>query len=135
MSRLRPIILTLALLAFSLRAQAQTALNLTSPPQSGSVEVQLLQWAVTQGGLVLVVLVVVWSYRRDFQRLFAAENGRTTELMLALQNASSALAAHAETMRDQASADREQAKAFVELAGSVKTCEAVREVFSERNAR
>lgn len=30
---------------------------------------ELFKWALTQGGLVLVLLVVGWTYRRDFSRL------------------------------------------------------------------
>jgi len=130
MRRARPLVLLLALLAFSFQALAQTSL-----PGSGSSvssEIQLLQWGVTQGGLVLVILVVVWSYRRDFQRLFSAERDRTAELMLALQGASAALSTHAEIGRENTTATREQAKAFMDLAGTVRTCEVVREVFIAR---
>ena len=123
----RPLILLLALLTFSFQALAQTSL-----PGSGSSvssEIQLLQWGVTQGGLVMVILVVVWSYRRDFHRLFNAERDRTSELMIALQGASTALSTHAEIQRENSAATREQAKSFSDLAGTVRTCEVVREVF------
>lgn len=40
----------------------------------------LFKWAVTQGGLVLVVLVVFWTYRRDLQRI-AAKDAEKLEIM------------------------------------------------------
>lgn len=127
MRHARPVILLLALLTFSFQTAAQTSLPGSGP--TASSEIQLLQWGVTQGGLVLVILVVVWSYRRDFHRLFNAERDRTAELMIALQGSSAALSTHAEILREDAAAAREQAKSFSDLAGSVRTCEVVREAF------
>ncbi len=40
----------------------------------------LFKWAVTQGGLVLVVLVVFWTYRRDLQRI-SAKDAEKLEIM------------------------------------------------------
>jgi hypothetical protein len=97
-----------------------------------STEVQLFQWAVTQGGLVLVVLFVFWSYRRDFQRLFDTEHQKAGELLLALQSNTSALASHAEMLREQAQAAREQARSMSDLAGTVKGCQFAQEVFESR---
>lgn len=37
-------------------------------------EMEILKWALTQGGVVLVLLIVVWSYRRDFTRLMARDD-------------------------------------------------------------
>jgi hypothetical protein len=114
-----------ALLIFSVRATAQGALP--APTTLAGAEIQLLQWGVTQGGLVAVVLVVIWSYRRDFHRLFGAENVRSLELIKALQASTNVMASHAELMREQATADREHAKAFQDLSTSIRQCEAVRE--------
>ena len=127
MRRARPLILLAALLTYAYAAAAQPVL--VGAGSNSSSEFQLLQWGVTQGGLVLVIMVVVWAYRRDFQRLFNAESIRTTELMTALQASSEALSTHAEIERESAGAAREQAKAFSDLAGTVRTCEVVREVF------
>ncbi|MEN6605919.1 MAG: hypothetical protein ABFD60_01650 [Bryobacteraceae bacterium] len=132
-SAFRAPLLVLCLVLIGLRASAQTLTPAIGV--AGPAETQLFQWAVTQGGLVLVVLVVVWSYRRDFSRIFNVEKERTTELLLALQQSSSALAMHAELMRSQADSAREQAKAFFDLAGSVRTCEVVREVLKDQPTR
>ena len=42
-----------------------------------------LKWGLTQGGLVAVVLVLLWSYRRDLARLGTDERQRN-ELLVAL---------------------------------------------------
>ncbi len=131
MRRLRAPILVLCVLILSLRSAAAQSLGVQPRPFVGS-DTEMLQWAVTQGGLVLVVLVVVWSYRRDFTRLFAVERERTSELLLALQQSTTALATHAEMMREASAAGRDQARAFTELSGSVKTCEMVRELMGDR---
>lgn len=41
-------------------------LAVTEPVIGG--EADLLKYAITQGGLLFVVLVLLWSYRRDFSR-------------------------------------------------------------------
>lgn len=42
------------------------------PPRDGlpteTTQVDLVKWGMTQGALALVLLVVLWSYRRDFFR-------------------------------------------------------------------
>lgn len=35
---------------------------------------KLGQFAITQGGLAVVLLVVIWSYRRDFERLLSRKD-------------------------------------------------------------
>jgi hypothetical protein len=36
-------------------------------------DVDFWKWAVTQGGLVIVTLVILWTYRNDFKKVLAAE--------------------------------------------------------------
>ena len=38
-----------------------------------------IKWAVTQGGLTLVLILVLWQYRRDFFRRADDEKRRTDE--------------------------------------------------------
>src|SRR4051812_22149918 len=45
-------------------------------PQVGDVD--LVKYAVTQGGLLAVVLVLMWSYRRDWQRTLSEERDRSS---------------------------------------------------------
>jgi len=134
MKPLKSVIFLLALFLIAVRASAQVPVPPPGSPIS-QTEIQLLQWAITQGGLVAVVLVVVWSYRRDFHRIFQSENERTRELLVALEGSTTALSAHAEVMRQRADADRDFSKAFLELSASVRACEAVREVFTKSHAK
>jgi len=47
---------------------ASVVLAGTEPHASESgAQLDLIKWAVTQGGLVLVTLVILWSYRKDFR--------------------------------------------------------------------
>lgn len=125
MKSLRPFILISALFLFSTGALGKTLAGEGAPPSlTGAGEPELLRWAVTQGGLVLVTLVVIWSYRRDFQRVFVEEKERTAALMEVLNKATAALATHTE-------ASRQQAASFAELASSVRLCEAVRQMIHE----
>lgn len=131
MKPVKGLIFVVALLLMALRAAAAQGGAVAGQAPVTQTEMQLAQWAVTQGGLVVVVLVVVWSYRRDFHRIFQSENTRTNELILALQGSTAALTAHAELMRQNADSDREHAKAFLELSAAVRACEAVRDVFQD----
>lgn len=47
---------------------------------ASAVSEDFLKWALTQGGLVLVVLVVFWSYRRDFIRRVVREEEKVAIL-------------------------------------------------------
>lgn len=128
MTRFRGLLLVVCLLMLAWNASAGTVIPLATDGVPPTSETALFQWAVTQGGLVVVVLVVVWSYRRDFSRLFASERQKSGELMIALQQSTAAIATHAEMMRDQTLALREQARAFSDLSGSVQTCKVVRDI-------
>jgi hypothetical protein len=50
------------------------------PMPGSSTEIEFYKWAVTQGGLVLVILVVLWTYRRDMQRI-SAKDAEKTEIL------------------------------------------------------
>jgi hypothetical protein len=131
MRPIKGVVFLLALFLISVRAAAQVPAAAPSGA-IGQTEIQLAQWAVTQGGLVLVVLVVIWSYRRDFHRIFQAESERTQALLSTVQASTAALTMHAEAMRDRSSSDREHAAAYRELALSVQKCEVAREVLDKQ---
>jgi hypothetical protein len=40
-------------------------------PGHPGVQIEFWKWAVTQGGLVVVTLVILWSYRKDFKSVLA----------------------------------------------------------------
>lgn len=42
-------------------------------------ESDFIRWALTQGGLVLVLIIMGWSYRRDLVRVAKEEEERTRE--------------------------------------------------------
>ena len=118
-----------ALLLLSLRAAHGSEPGPVPGMPAANWEIQLFQWAVTQGGLVVVVLWGGWQWRRDYQRVFQFERERTQELLITITRAIDAMATHAELIRDQNAAYREQAKAFSDLSGTVRACEAVRDIF------
>lgn len=82
-------------------AVAEGDATLSSPPP------ELVKWSVTQGGLVLVLLVVLWSYRRDFTRVLAREDEETAILTDLVAQASAALQASRDaSLATQQSLDR-----------------------------
>jgi len=58
---------------------------------TGGDEVGLLKYAITQGGLALVVLVLLWSYRRDFTRVLAEQQDRLTVMSTMIATTTAAL--------------------------------------------
>lgn len=46
----------------------------------GQPEIDILKWGLTQGGLVIIVLILLWSYRRDFTRLMARDEEKIAVL-------------------------------------------------------
>jgi hypothetical protein len=51
------------------------------PTSSQIMDGNFVKWALTQGGLSIVLLVVLWSYRRDLQRAAEAKEQTVTVLM------------------------------------------------------
>lgn len=108
MKRLRAFILIGAVLLLSSGALAGQ-----SPPgltPSAAADGELLRWAVTQGGLTVVVVLLILNELR-----------RSQSLMAALEKATEALAKSTE-------ASRGQADAFARMVRSVEQCEAVRQM-------
>ena len=126
---LRPLLMVAILLLLSLnsiRAEPSQGNNLSVSPSSP--EMHILEYSLTQGGLTLALLVGGWSYRRDFKALFEVERTKTTEALLALQAAASAMATYAEVMRENNAASREQVRAFLEMSSAVKRCQTLNEL-------
>ena len=52
-----------------IRGMTATAMLFATTVETLGTEPDLLRYAITQGGLLAVVLVLLWSYRRDFLRI------------------------------------------------------------------
>jgi hypothetical protein len=63
-------------------------------------EADFLKWALTQGGLVLVLIVVFWSYRRDFVGILRQEQERTKILTDLVSQSTVALTRMADAVGD-----------------------------------
>ncbi len=113
---------TLALLAVN--ASAQGSVPVPQVTTTGAVEGEFVKWALTQGGLTVVVLVLFWSYRRDTARIISEAHDRNETLRSIMQEAITAMSTHAEAARSQAAN-------FSHLARTVETCEAVRRMMRE----
>jgi hypothetical protein len=55
----------------------------TLAPEDPGLHIEFWKWAVTQGGLVVVTLVILWSYRKDFKSV-RAENKETLSVVAGL---------------------------------------------------
>lgn len=86
----RPLLVVSAVVGFALnstRLEAEPAaaccqLVATELATSGGLEIDLVKWAFTQGALALVLIVVLWSYRRDYARIIAKDE-RDTAIQIA----------------------------------------------------
>jgi hypothetical protein len=56
----------------------------------------LVRYALTQGGLLAVVLVLLWFYRRDSRRIASDKNVKIDVLIAIVQNSTAALTRNAE---------------------------------------
>jgi hypothetical protein len=101
--------------------QAQNAVTPSAVHSPSAADAIDWKWIVTQGGLAGFALVILWSYRRDMERLLAESKDEKSELIKTLTAATVALTAAAE-------ASRGQSAAFAELSRSVRLCEAVRQM-------
>lgn len=64
------------------------------------LDVRFYEWAFTQGGLTAVVLVLLWSYRRDFVSLLKSQDERLSVLTKLVGDAMGAI--HAGTAQSEA---------------------------------
>jgi hypothetical protein len=87
----------------------------------------LLRYALTQGGLAVVVLVLMWSYRRDFTRILDAKEDRLV-VMATMVSANIAAATRS------AEASEAQQQAIERLSRVVDRLDERRSVFDRRTA-
>lgn len=85
----------------------------------GPTETDLVKWAFTQGGLMLVLIVVLVSYRRDFFRKNEASAALTEALREEKRELRTVLDKCANAMLDQAVATQSNTKATEMLAQNV----------------
>lgn len=85
----RPLLIVSALVGFALNStqleagpMAQCCQLIATEVVAGGVEIDLVKWAFTQGALALVLIVVLWSYRRDYARIIAKDE-RDTAVQIA----------------------------------------------------
>lgn len=87
----RPFLIVSAIVGFALNsarleakpiAQCCQLLATTEVASGGGIEIDLVKWAFTQGALALVLIVVLWSYRRDYARIIAKDE-RDTAIQIA----------------------------------------------------
>jgi len=84
-----------------------------NPPLS---DFDVLKYAVTQGGLVIVVLVLLWSYRKDLKALSERQDERLKVLTDMVQS-------NAIAMARMAAASEAQEKSAHRLARAVERIE------------
>jgi len=88
MKSILALVLITALAANSALAQTPVTDGLPS-----NTQVDLAKWAMTQGGLLIALVVVLWSYRRDFFRKSDQLSGENLDLRYLLkENAATATA-------------------------------------------
>lgn len=76
----RPLLIVSAIVGFTLnspRLEAEPLGAVLATELAGGGEIDLLKWAFTQGALALVLIVVLWSYRRDYARIIAKDERDT----------------------------------------------------------
>lgn len=71
-------------------ALGMAALEPVLPALPGD-DYSLVKYAITQGGLVLVVIVLLWSYRRDFTRVLGEQQDRLAVMTELVQLSTTAL--------------------------------------------
>lgn len=80
---------------------SQQASAPVAPPSSGGLmDVELLKWGVTQGGLTISLLIVLWSYKRTLDAQTKEEREDKLQVAAVLKESSAALISSAvETKR------------------------------------
>lgn len=128
MRKLRFPALILCLSLFAVGAEARFLLDGANPvPTTGNsaVDKTIYEDAMTKGGLVTIILIIVWSYRRDWERLFKLERERSEQLLAVLTTASTALATHTE-------ATRAQTTNLATLNEAVRSCEVAQALIAHK---
>jgi hypothetical protein len=85
--RLKLTLVVLVLSAFVASAAAsQGSLSTPSTP----IEQEFWRWAIIQGGLLVALLIVLWSYRKDLVGVLASERERSSVLIELVKNSTAA---------------------------------------------
>lgn len=61
-----------------------------APFPSGSIEQDFWRWAIIQGGLLVALVIVLWSYRKDLVGTLAEERDREKLLVDLVERSTSA---------------------------------------------
>lgn len=112
--RLKLSLLLAILLAFVGSVAAHQAPS--GPFPSGSMEPDFWRWAIIQGGLLVALLIVLWSYRKDLVGALAAERERATVLIELVRSSTAA-------NEKSAAASEATEKAVHRLARALETME------------
>lgn len=56
------------------------------------MDAEFWKWALTQGGVIVALLVIVWSYRRDFVRIINHERDKVDTLLKLVGESNSTMA-------------------------------------------
>lgn len=81
----------------------------------GSPDADLLRWGLAQGGCFLVLLLVLWSYRRDFQRILSRDEERLKVMTDIVQANTAAMVQTTAALNDQKDATHRLAKAVEKM--------------------
>jgi hypothetical protein len=84
-----------------------------------TAEPDVLRYAITQGGLFAVVLVLLWSIRRDYDRLKDGQTERISVLTDLVQQSTAAQTKSAESQASMARALEEMTRTIGHMSGRV----------------
>jgi hypothetical protein len=62
-------------------ADSVTAMQTQIPSLTGTDEEKILRWAAEKGGLFVMVLIILWFYRRDFRQAASERQSQTNALL------------------------------------------------------
>lgn len=87
------------------------------PVLSPDVSDNMLRFVVTQGGLLIALLAIGWSYRKDFTRLLDRKDDQIQTLTGLVASNSSALAKNAEASAAQVQVIQQLAQEMAKFSG------------------
>lgn len=93
---------------------------------------ELMRWLVTQGGLTIALLTVLWFYRRDAQQMIVSARAENSQLITTLQATSAALTTHADALRQLTSTVHEETKQTAIMTQVVERCRAVQTILERQ---
>lgn len=80
-TRLADFVLATATASAFWMADTVTAMQTQIPSLTGTDEEKILRWAAEKGGLFLMVLIILWFYRRDFRQAASERSSQTNALL------------------------------------------------------